>query len=60
MFLAGIMDQKDRLKSLQSLKKYQCRVLITTDLSARGIDAANVNLVINMEVPWDSSTYLHR
>jgi len=34
--------------------------LITTDLSARGIDAANVNLVINMEVPWEPNTYLHR
>ena len=44
MFLAGIMDQRDRLRALQSLKQFSCRVLITTDLSARGIDAANVNL----------------
>merc|ERR1712156_736185 len=50
----------DRLRALQSLKQFSCRVLITTDLSARGIDAANVNLVINMEVPWESNTYLHR
>ena len=27
---------------------------------ARGIDAANVNLVVNLEVPWDHNTYLHR
>ena len=44
MFMAGIMDQRDRLRALQSLKQFSCRVLITTDLSARGIDAANVNL----------------
>ena len=44
MFLAGIMDQRDRLRALQSLKQFSCRILITTDLSARGIDAANVNL----------------
>merc|ERR1712083_745379 len=60
MFLAGIMEQRDRLRALQSLKQFSCRVLITTDLSARGIDAANVNLVINMEVPWETNTYLHR
>ena len=59
-FLAGIMDQRDRIKSLNSLKAFSCRVLLTTDLSARGIDAANVNLVINLEVPWDHNTYLHR
>ena len=34
--------------------------MLTTDLSARGIDAANVNLVVNLEVPWDHNTYLHR
>ena len=42
------------------MKGFNCRVLLTTDLSARGIDAANVNLVINLEVPWDHNTYLHR
>lgn len=60
LFLAGTMDQRDRLRALNSLKQFSCRVLITTDLSARGIDAANVNLVINMEVPWEGSTYMHR
>ena len=59
-FLAGTMDQRDRIKSLNSLKAFNCRVLLTTDLSARGIDAANVNLVVNLEVPWDHNTYLHR
>ena len=44
MFLAGIMDQRDRLRALQSLKQFSCRVLLTTDLSNRGIDAAYVNL----------------
>jgi ATP-dependent RNA helicase DDX20 len=31
-----------------SLKQFQCRVLLTTDLTARGIDAQNVNLIINL------------
>ena len=49
--LTGMMEQRDRLRALTSLKQFSCRVFITTDLSARGIDAANVNLVVNMEVP---------
>jgi superfamily II DNA/RNA helicase len=36
------------------------RILCSTDLTARGIDAENVNLVINLDMPWDSNTYLHR
>ena len=36
MFLSGIMDQRDRLKALNSLKQFLCCVLITTDLSAFG------------------------
>ena len=31
-----------------SLKQFQCRVLLTTDLTARGIDARNVNFIINL------------
>ena len=51
-FLAGTMEQKNRLRALNNLKQFSCRVLITTDLSARGIDSQYVNLVINLEVPW--------
>ena len=36
------------------------RILCSTDLTARGIDAENVNLVVNLEVPWEHNTYLHR
>jgi superfamily II DNA/RNA helicase len=39
---------------------YAFRILCSTDLTARGIDAENVNLVINLDMPWDSNTYLHR
>ncbi|XP_016094857.1 probable ATP-dependent RNA helicase DDX20 [Sinocyclocheilus grahami] len=42
------------------LKQYQCRVLISTDLTSRGIDAEKVNLVINLDVPQDWETYMHR
>ena len=45
---------------MQTFKQFNCRILCSTDLTARGIDAENVNLVINLEVPWEPNTYLHR
>ena len=45
---------------MSRLKQMQIRVLVTTDLTARGIDAENVDLIINLDVPVDSETYLHR
>jgi len=36
------------------------RVLVTTDLLARGIDVQQLSLVINYELPRDKETYIHR
>ncbi|KAL8613023.1 hypothetical protein ACOMHN_008792 [Nucella lapillus] len=58
--IAGCLDQKDRITAITQLKSYSCRVLISTDLTSRGIDADKVNLVINLDVPSDHETYLHR
>ena len=57
---ATLQNQYERLKALNSLRAFTTRIMVTTDLSARGVDAANVTLVINFDVPWDSRTYLHR
>jgi ATP-dependent RNA helicase DDX20 len=59
-YISAEKCQTERLKALSKLKKYKCRVLVSTDLTARGIDVENVNLVINMDVPYDGETYLHR
>uniref|UniRef100_A0A8C9ZXB2 RNA helicase n=1 Tax=Sander lucioperca TaxID=283035 RepID=A0A8C9ZXB2_SANLU len=56
--ISGERDQ--RLEAMSKLKQYQCRVLISTDLTSRGIDADKVNLVINLDVPQDWETYMHR
>lgn len=56
----GSQEQSQRLKVLSKLSKFKCRILITTDLMARGIDIENVNLVIHLDLPYDSCTYLHR
>ncbi|CAH0729823.1 unnamed protein product, partial [Brenthis ino] len=58
--LFGQQDQIDRLDALKTLQQYKCRILVSTDLAARGIDASNVDLVINFEPPYDWPTYLHR
>ncbi|KAK2151539.1 hypothetical protein LSH36_360g02029 [Paralvinella palmiformis] len=59
-YISGSQDQQDRLTAMSKLKSFKCRVLISTDLTSRGIDAENVNLVINMDIPHDHETYLHR
>uniref|UniRef100_UPI00358DF966 probable ATP-dependent RNA helicase DDX20 isoform X3 n=1 Tax=Myxine glutinosa TaxID=7769 RepID=UPI00358DF966 len=58
--ISGNMTQSQRLEAMERLKHFKCRVLISTDLMSRGIDADKVNLVVNMEVPKDWETYLHR
>lgn len=58
--ITGAQDQPTRIKVLNKLKDFKCRILLSTDLMARGIDADNVNLVINLDIPHDPSLYLHR
>ncbi|VVD03162.1 unnamed protein product [Leptidea sinapis] len=53
-------QQTTRLEALKTLQDYKCRILISTDLVSRGIDAKNVDLVINFEAPANYETYLHR
>ncbi|CAH8841341.1 unnamed protein product [Trichobilharzia szidati] len=59
-YISSGLDQGERFSAFKKLRTFQCRVFITTDLTARGIDAQNVNLVISLEVPWDHETYVHR
>ena len=60
VYISAEKCQTERLKAISKLKKYKCRILVSTDLTARGIDVENVNLVINMDTPFDAQTYLHR
>ncbi|KAI5938619.1 putative ATP-dependent RNA helicase DDX20 [Manis javanica] len=58
--ISGNMNQSQRLDAIAKLKQFHCRVLISTDLTSRGIDAERVNLVVNLDVPLDWETYMHR
>ncbi|KAI5190898.1 ATP-dependent RNA helicase [Nematocida sp. AWRm77] len=54
------LSQPERNKRLDSFFKSKYRILISTDIASRGIDAAHVNLVINYDLPSSSEEYLHR
>ncbi|KAK3912902.1 putative ATP-dependent RNA helicase DDX20 [Frankliniella fusca] len=56
----GQDEQSHRTATLTSFKEFQSRVLLTTDVMSRGVDFRGVDLVINLDIPYDSATYLHR
>lgn len=49
-----------REEALQNFKDSNLRVLVATDVAARGIDVDNINLVINYNLPEDPRNYIHR
>ncbi|WP_439573622.1 DEAD/DEAH box helicase [Phreatobacter sp.] len=56
----GNKSQNARQKALASFKAGDCRVLVATDLFARGIDVAEVTHVVNFELPNEPESYVHR
>jgi len=56
----GDMDQKERDLIMKEFRSGSSRVLITTDLLARGIDVQQVSLVINYDLPTNLENYIHR
>jgi len=56
----GDMDQKEREIIMREFRSGSSRVLITTDLLARGIDVQQVSLVINYDLPTNRENYIHR
>ncbi|MBT62144.1 MAG: DEAD/DEAH box helicase [Puniceicoccaceae bacterium] len=58
--LHGNKSQNARQKTLDQYKKGEVRVLVATDVAARGIDVKNITLVINFDLPMESDAYVHR
>jgi translation initiation factor 4A len=54
------MDQEQRKVVMAEFRSGSSRVLVTTDLLARGIDIQQVSLVINYDLPVNLENYLHR
>jgi len=56
----GNKSQNQRQRALENFRSGQTRVLVATDIAARGIDIDNISHVINYELPNMSESYIHR
>jgi translation initiation factor 4A len=56
----GEMEKGERTRRLNDFRRGTTRILISTDLLARGIDVQQVSLVINYELPTNKENYIHR
>jgi superfamily II DNA/RNA helicase len=58
--LHGDMDQRSRNRTLDRLRSGSLRLLVATDVAARGIDIRDVTHVINFDLPRSAEDYVHR
>lgn len=56
----GNRSQSQRVHALESFRSGNHRVLVATDIAARGVDVEGVSHVINFDVPHEPETYVHR
>lgn len=56
----GNKSQNARQRALENLREGRIRVLVATDIAARGIDIDNITHVINFELPHETESYVHR
>ena len=60
VMIHGARDQGDRADVMKMFREGECRILIATDVSARGIDIPDIDYVINYDLPDKSENYVHR
>ncbi|HEY9572908.1 MAG TPA: DEAD/DEAH box helicase [Pusillimonas sp.] len=58
--LHGDMNQRQRTRTLGLLQKGQLRVLVATDVAARGIDVQGISHAVNYDLPMQAEDYVHR
>ncbi|SAI67283.1 ATP-dependent RNA helicase [Bordetella ansorpii] len=58
--LHGDMNQRQRTRTLTQLQRGQVRVLVATDVAARGIDVQGISHAINFDLPMQAEDYVHR
>merc|ERR1712113_742219 len=59
-FIHGRLPQLKRILNLTFFKSTYSSILVSTDITSRGIDIPNVDLIINYDVPISSKDYVHR
>ena len=58
--LQGNMSQYERKIALDNFRSGQAKILVATDIAARGIDVSRISHVINYDMPDDVDSYIHR
>ncbi len=58
--LHGDLEQYQRNDAMIQFLNKSCRIMVATDIAARGLDIDNLSLVINYDFPHDEATYTHR
>jgi ATP-dependent RNA helicase RhlB len=58
--LSGDVPQNNRFKVLEKFKKGAVRILVATDVAARGLHVENISHVINYDMPFEPEHYIHR
>jgi ATP-dependent RNA helicase RhlE len=53
-------SQPERTRALAEFKTGEIRVLVATDVAARGLDIEDLPVVVNFELPWNPQDYIHR
>ena len=53
-------SQPERTRALEGFKSGEIRVLVATDVAARGLDIEDLPVVVNFELPWNPQDYIHR
>ncbi|GAX76322.1 hypothetical protein CEUSTIGMA_g3768.t1 [Chlamydomonas eustigma] len=59
-YLSGDRPQVERMEAMEAVRGFKLRVIVSTDVMARGVDLDRVNVVANLDLPRDSATYVHR
>ncbi|NDO82136.1 ATP-dependent RNA helicase DbpA [Citrobacter sp. NCU1] len=60
LVLHGDLEQRDRDQTLVRFANGSVRVLVATDVAARGLDIKSLELVVNFELAWDPEVHVHR
>jgi len=58
--LHGDMNQRQRTRTIAQLRRGEIRILVATDVAARGIDVRTISHVINFDLPMSAEDYVHR
>ena len=58
--LHGDLEQSDRESIVKAYRRGETKIMVATDVAARGLDVKNVTHVFNFHIPFDSQSYVHR